>query len=98
MSDGQLEVAEGVVVGSADVLRVYLLDPLGLQPVADLEVGDHSGARTLRELDGVADVIAVAMGNEDVIHLVEVGCRVRRRGVSREEGIDEDEKAVDLEP
>ena len=38
-----------------------LADALRLQPVADLEIGDHAGAGALGNADRIADMIAMSM-------------------------------------
>ncbi len=68
---GQLEVTEGVFVPAADVLPVGV-NPLRLQPVGDLKIGDHWCACAPGDAQRVADVIPVPVGEQD-----EVGLRLR---------------------
>ena len=53
-----------------DVLGVGVEHSLGLEPVADLKVGDREGPGAAGDSDRVANVIAVAMGDEDEIRLM----------------------------
>ena len=85
---GQLEPAEGVRVAAADVLGVRP-DPVGLQPIADFEVGDDQGPGALGDGQGVAQVVAVPVGDQDEIGGGQ-GRRQRGGGVAFQEGVDED--------
>ena len=92
----QLDPAEGEVVAAAVLLAVDLLHALLLQPLADLVVGDDRRPGALGDGDGVADVVAVAVRDQDEVgrHLVGLG---RRRRVAGQERIDQDVRAVALE-
>src|SRR4029079_11444632 len=63
---GNGEVAEAG--GAAGVHRVDLLDALAVEPHAYFEIGGHGGPGGLRDVRGVADVVAVAMGEQDMVH------------------------------
>ena len=67
-----------------------------LQPLADLVVGDDRRAGALGDGDGVADVVAVAVRDQDEVgrHLVRLG---RRRRVAGQERVDEQVLAVALD-
>ena len=65
VGDGKLEVAKGIGKAAADVLGVNLFDPLPPQPVADLEVTDDGRAGAPGDRQGIADVVAVSVGDDD---------------------------------
>jgi hypothetical protein len=67
MGDGQFEIAKGVMEATADVLGVGAGYPLGLEPVTDLKVGDDQGAGAPGDGDRIADVVAVSVGDQDVV-------------------------------
>ena len=58
--------------------RLYVLDALSLEPVADLEGGDNGGAGAFRDLDHIGDVIAVTVRDEDEIGRDLARCRFLR--------------------
>ncbi len=68
-----LDVADREVVSAADVQRVHLFDPLHrVGEGDDLEGRDHQRAGALGDLPGVADVIAVAVRQQQVVHLLDL--------------------------
>ena len=92
----QLDAAEREVEAAAVLLAVDLGQPLLLRATGDLVVGDHRRAGALGDGDGVADVVAVAVRDEDEVGLHLVG-RGRRRRVAGEEGVDQETMAVGLD-
>src|SRR5262249_51192627 len=84
---GQLHVAERVPEPAAVLLAVGL-DALLRQPLADLVVADDGGPGPLRDGDGVADVVAVAVRNQDEVGLGLVGLQ-GGGGVAGEERVDQ---------
>src|SRR5262249_17159160 len=78
---------------AAVLLAVNLLQALSLKPGSDFIVGDDDGARPFGNGDGVAEMIAVPVRNEDGIRGYLVS-RQRRRGVAGEEGVDQDVLAI----
>src|SRR5262245_16592122 len=92
----QLHPAERMPKAAAVLLAVDLLDTLLLQPEADFVIRDRRAAGTARDGNGVADVIAVAVRDENEVgrHRVRFLCC---RGVAGQERIDEDVTAVALE-
>jgi len=64
----ELEIAEGMVVPTAQVLRVRLR-ALRLGPVADFKIADDRRPRAFGDGDGVRDVVAVAVRDQNEIGL-----------------------------
>jgi hypothetical protein len=64
----QFEVAERELMAAADVQRVGS-EALALQPGDDLGIADHEGAGALGDGNGIPEVIAVAVRDENVIGL-----------------------------
>ena len=89
MGDGQLHPAPGVVESTPDVLGMNIFDPLCHHPVLDLEVGYHGGAGALGDGHRVAHVVAVAVGDEDVVRMDVVGLH-RRHRVARDKRVHQD--------
>ena len=96
MSDGQLEVTEGMVKPTADVLGMGAGHTLDLEPVADFKVGDDHGPGALGDLDRVANVIAVAVGDQDVVCFDYIGWD-GSKGVVGEEWVYQDLCASDVQ-
>ena len=88
-----------LVRGTAGVHGIDVLDALLGEIHAELEIRDDLGPRLLRDLDGIAHMIAVAMGEQDVrdalcdLRLVALETRV-----AGEERIDEHGCAGEIEP
>ena len=96
---GQLDPDPAGEGEAAPMLKaVDLGQPAGslLQPVADLVVGKHRGPRALGDRHRVADVIAVAVRDQDQVGRDLLGLG-RRLGVSRQERIDQHVLAVAVE-
>ena len=85
----QLDAAEAEAVAAAVLLAVDFLDALLAEPLADLVVGDHGCPGALGDRDGVAEVIAVAVRDQDEIGLHVGGLR-RGGRVVRQERVDEE--------
>ena len=86
---GELQVAEGVVEAAADVLPVQVLQTLSAQPIDDFKDGDDLGASALGNTDGIFDMIAVPMADDDKIRLYfHRGCA--GGGVGGEERVHDD--------
>jgi len=73
VGDGQFEITEGVLETTADVLGVGAGHTLSLEPVANLEVGNYQGPCAFSDGDRIADVIAVTVGDQDVVGLDVIG-------------------------
>ena len=86
--DGEGDAAEGEIVAAAGVHAVGG-EALGGVVFGDLEVGDDGGVEATGERGGVAGVIGVAVGEEDVVAGDFVGGE-ECGGVAGEEGIDEE--------
>src|SRR5262249_12215168 len=95
-SEGQLDLAEWEAMGSAVLLAMYLLESLLLKPLGNLEVADDGGPGAAGDGDGVADVVAVAVRDEDEVGGDLVGLD-RRLGGVRHERIYEHALAVALQ-
>ena len=67
---------------------MHVLDPVGRQPLADFEDADDRGPGPRGDLDRVADMIAMAVRDEDEIGLDLVGL-LRAQGVVVEERVQE---------
>ena len=76
-----------LVGGAAGVHGIELLEPLAGEPHAQIVVRHHRGAGRRSDVEGIADVIAVAMGEHDVGHTFD-----RRRLVGDESGIAGEER------
>ena len=97
MGDGQLDVAKGVGIAAADVLLVNVVDALAVQPVADLEVADAHGTGSLGDGDGVPNVIAMSMRNQDEIRRDSLRIDISWHGwIAGNKRIDQDALPVDL--
>ena len=66
-----LSAKTGEGVPSADAHRMSLA-ALRAEPADDLVVGDDERPGTLGDRDGVADVVGVAMADQDRVELVEI--------------------------
>jgi hypothetical protein len=87
--DRQLDVAEGELPSPADVQRMRGQAAL-LEPARDLVVRNDERLGVLRDLDRVADVIAVAVRDDDGVELFEGRRGDVGQGVAGQERIDED--------
>jgi hypothetical protein len=67
LGHGQLDAAPGIIEPAADVLGVGILNPLSRYPALDFVVGDYHGTGSSGNRYTVADVIAMAVGNENVV-------------------------------
>jgi hypothetical protein len=92
---GQFEVAKGMCEAAADVLSVRF-DALLLKPTTDLGIADDRGTSAFGYGHCIADVVAVAVGDEDVVRadLVSGGGGF---GVAREERIDQDVNTIHVQ-
>ena len=63
---------------------------LHLQPVGELDRRNHRAGVLLRQLDGVADVVAVAVRERDHVDALRLELGLRTLRVSVEEGVDVD--------
>src|SRR5262249_10146119 len=92
----QLDAAKRMIETAAVLLAVDLLDALLFEPGRDFVVGDDGRAGAFGDVDGVADVVAVPVRDED-----EVGLRLVRGDdgfrIAGEERINEDVIASRLE-
>ncbi len=88
VGDGEFDAAEGELVGTADVHAVGFEALVG-EVGGDFVVGDDGGAGAFGDGGGVADVVVVAVGEEDVIALDVVGLG-GGAVVSGEEGVDDE--------
>src|SRR5439155_21814902 len=90
----QLDAAKWELMASAVLLTVSL-DALLREPFSDLVVRDDGGPGALGDGDGIADMIAVAVGHENEVrrHVARLG---RRGGVAGQERVDEEVFAVRL--
>ncbi len=68
---------------------LHVLDSLALEPLADLEGRDNSGAGALRDVGHISDVITVTMRDEDEIGRDFPGVDLLRERVGSDEGIEE---------
>src|SRR5947209_10717061 len=89
----QLDVAEWIVKAAAVLLAVDLAQTLFLEPFGDFVIGDDRGAGALGDGHGIADVIVVAVRDEDEVglHLVRRG---RRCWIAGQKRIDQDALTV----
>src|SRR5262249_41306130 len=92
----ELAVAEGKLVPAA-VLHPMSLDLLFAEPLADLEVADDGRTAALGDGNGIADMIAVAVRDENEIRRKLIGLR-RRLGVAGEERVKQELLPVALDP
>ena len=94
---GQLEIAKGILESAADVLGVSLLDALFVQPPGNFGVADGGRAGALGDRHRVADVVAVPVGDEDVIRrdLLRLD---RGSRVAAEERVDQQLETAGLKP
>ena len=77
--------------GAALVRVEDVLEPLlALQPVGHLDRRDDGAAVLLRELDGVAEVVAVAVRERDHVDPLGLELRLRALRVPVQEGVDVD--------
>src|SRR5207302_6016874 len=63
------------------------------EPILQLDLGDDLGREALREVDGLADVVGVAVGQGDDVHPLGLLLAVRALGIG-EKGIDVDALAA----
>jgi hypothetical protein len=75
-------------VPAADMLAVSF-QTLLLKPACNLKVADHQSTGTLADGNGIADVVTVAMADQDEIGLRFIGSHGSGR-VAREEWVDQD--------
>jgi hypothetical protein len=86
-----------LVRGAACVHWIELLEPFAGEPHAQVVIGDDGSAGRLRDLKGVAHVIAV--GQHDMGDALDRRLPVRNEGgVSGEERIDQHGVAGEIEP
>jgi len=73
---GRFDRHKAEIALSAGIQTVDLRHAARAQPVADLEIGDDAGAGTLGDADGIADMIAVPVRNQDVFggNVIGRGC------------------------
>ena len=84
LDSGRLDGA--ALVRVEDVLETLL----ALQPVGHLDRRDDGAAVLLRELDGVAEMVAVAVGERDHVDPLGLELRLRALRVPVQEGVDVD--------
>ena len=61
MRDRQFDGSEIVLMRSANVLSMDVLDPLLRQPLDDFMIGDNQAAGSFGDFDGIADVVTVTV-------------------------------------
>ena len=85
----ELQVAKGMVEAAADVLPVQVFQSLPAQPIDDFKDGYNLGASALGNADGVFDMVAMPMADDDKIRLyLRRGCA--GGGVGGEERVHDD--------
>jgi hypothetical protein len=92
----QLEIAERVLEPASDVLGMCRRDALASEPVRYFEIADDPGSRSLGDGHGIADVVAVAVTDQNEIGFDIVRAGFSRR-IAREKGIDQDFMAAGLQ-
>ena len=75
MRDGKFDAAELVLMRSANVLRMNIRETLLSQPFGDFEVGDHECPGPPGDVDRIADMVPMPVGNDDRIGLYCTGSR-----------------------
>jgi hypothetical protein len=83
---------------AARVHRIEALQALRREPRADLEIGDHLGAGPLGDREGIADMVAMPVGDQDVGRpLDELVAVALEGGVAGEERIDQNALVGEVE-
>jgi len=87
--DGELDATEGEIESAAKAHGMGFFDALAREPIRDLIGADHGSVVLFGDGDGVADVVEMAMGDEDEIAPDVIGFYLGEWVVS-EEGVDEE--------
>ena len=93
--EGEFDVDPAEVVTAAVLHAVDVFEGLGvgLEPLPDFEVGDDGRAGAFGDLEGVAEVVFVSVGDENEVGVDGIGGG-GGLGVAVEEGVDEEAFAV----
>jgi hypothetical protein len=83
-------------IATSNVLRMCVVYTLGLQPVANLEVGDDQGTGSLGDADGISHVIPVTVSDHYVVRID----LIRRDGgktATGDKGVDQDTMPANID-
>ena len=98
MGDGERDLERTLVDRAAGIHRIALLDALPREIPDEVGIADHLRAGVARDRDGIADMVAMAMGEDDMRDAARRGGGVTRKfGVAGEERVNENDRVGDLD-
>ena len=89
LGDGEFDGPEVKCVAATDVHCVDVLDPLRRQPLRNFKVRDDRATGPLGNRNGIADMVAVPVRNDEIIGIHFLGSGACRR-ITGEKGVDDD--------